>query len=118
MLGVSSVVPGFTLALTKASFDAAADSRRWKLPGDLHHPTHLPVGAVFSDAPGLAPEMVVVPGGTFLMGSPDGSGDDNGRQAEEGRSNNEGPRKRIAFDRPFAIGRFAVTVAEFQVFSA
>jgi hypothetical protein len=64
MLGVSSVVPGFTLALTKASFDAAADSRRWKLPGDLHHPTHLPVGAVFSDA---LPDGAGRPGQAGLM---------------------------------------------------
>jgi hypothetical protein len=33
------------------------------------------------------------------MGSPDGSGGDNGDQAEEGRDDDEGPRQRITFDR-------------------
>jgi formylglycine-generating enzyme required for sulfatase activity len=91
---------------------------RWGKPAERYNPIHLPVGSIFSDAPGLAPEMVVVPPGTFLMGSPDGSGGDNGDQAEEGRYEDEGPCQRITFNRPFAVGRFAVTVAEFQTFTA
>jgi formylglycine-generating enzyme required for sulfatase activity len=94
------------------------DSKRPKRPAEPCNPRHLLVGAIFSDAPGLAPEMVVVPPGSFLIGSPDGGGGDNGDQAEEGRRNNEGPRRWITFDRPFAIGRFAVNVAEFQAFAA
>jgi formylglycine-generating enzyme required for sulfatase activity len=95
-----------------------ADSKRWKQPAELYYPSHLPVGAIFSDAPGLAPELVVIPAGTFLMGSPDGTGGENGDQAEEGRDDDEGPRQRIVFDRPFAISRFAVTIAEFRAFPA
>ena len=52
------------------------------------------------------------------MGSPDGSGGDNGDEAEKGRTDDEGPRQLITFDRPFAIGRFAVTVAELRAFTA
>jgi formylglycine-generating enzyme required for sulfatase activity len=91
------------------------DSDRSKTPADLHDTSHLPDGAIFSDAPGLAPEMVVVPAGAFLMGSPDGR---SGEPAEEGRASDEGPLQEICFDRRFAIGRFAVTVAEFELFSS
>ena len=94
------------------------DPKRWIPPARRLDPSHLPVGAIFSDAPGLAPEMVVVPGGTFLMGSPDGSGGDNGDRAEDGRYDDEGPRRRITIDRPFAIGRFAVTETEYRAFAA
>jgi formylglycine-generating enzyme required for sulfatase activity len=115
MTGIANLRAAADWADYVASF---ADPKRWRPPAGRLDPSHLPVGAIFSDAPGLAPEMVVVPAGTFLMGSPDGSGGDNGERAEEGRYEDEGPCRRIAFDRPFAIGRFAVTVAEFRAFAA
>ncbi|TVR84546.1 MAG: formylglycine-generating enzyme family protein [Rhodospirillales bacterium] len=67
-----------------------------------------PPGTVFRDvdAP-WCPEMVVVPAGTFLMGSPDD---------EEGRDRNEGPQHRVAIAKPFAIGKFPVTFAEYDYF--
>ncbi|TVR96421.1 MAG: formylglycine-generating enzyme family protein [Rhodospirillales bacterium] len=67
-----------------------------------------PPGTVFRDvdAP-WCPEMVVVPAGTFLMGSPDN---------EEGRSDDEGPQHRVTIAKPFAIGRFAITFAEYDHF--
>ena len=55
------------------------------------------------------PELVVVPEGSFLMGSPpyeEGRGHDNG----------EGPQRRVTIRRPFAVGRFAITVDEFKEF--
>ncbi|HXW49151.1 MAG TPA: formylglycine-generating enzyme family protein [Xanthobacteraceae bacterium] len=51
------------------------------------------------------PEMVVVPAGAFAMGSP---------AKEDGRNPNEGPQHRVAFARPFAVGRFAVTFDEWD----
>jgi formylglycine-generating enzyme required for sulfatase activity len=51
------------------------------------------------------PEMVVVPAGAFTMGSP---------AKEERRNPNEGPQHRVTFARPFAVGRFAVTFAEWD----
>lgn len=62
----------------------------------------------FRDLP-EAPELVVVPSGEFLMGSP---------PHEEGREHDgrEGPQHGVLIARPFAIGRFAVTVAEFAAF--
>ena len=66
----------------------------------------LEVGARFRDCP-ECPEMVVVPAGSFLMGSPD---------AEEGRDEYEGPLHRVTFAAPFAVGVYEVTVAEFGRF--
>ncbi len=53
------------------------------------------------------PVMVVVPAGSFMMGSP---------ESEEGRSDNEGPRFRVTFDRGFALARNEVTVGQFRRF--
>jgi formylglycine-generating enzyme required for sulfatase activity len=51
-----------------------------------------------------APAMVALPGGTFLMGSPEG---------EEGRYDVEGPQHEVTI-RPFAIGKHEVTFAEWD----
>lgn len=53
------------------------------------------------------PSMVVVPAGSFMMGSPDN---------EDDRFSNEGPRHRVSFERGFALGQTEVTVAEFRTF--
>jgi formylglycine-generating enzyme required for sulfatase activity len=49
--------------------------------------------------------MVVVPTGSFIMGS---------SAAEEGHSPNEGPQRRVTIARPFAVGRYEVTFAEWD----
>ena len=51
------------------------------------------------------PEMVVVPAGSFTMGSPDN---------ERDRRYQEGPQHRVTFDRAFAAGKFAVTFDEWD----
>ena len=51
------------------------------------------------------PEMMMIPAGSFVMGSPDD---------EKNRANNEGPQHRVTFARPFAVGRFAVTFDEWD----
>ena len=51
------------------------------------------------------PEMVVVPAGSFTMGSPPG---------EEGRADDEGPQHRVTIPRAFAVGKFEVTFAEWD----
>ncbi len=51
------------------------------------------------------PVMRVVPAGTFVMGSP---------PAEPGRLDHEGPQHTVTFARPFAIGKFEVTFAEYD----
>jgi formylglycine-generating enzyme required for sulfatase activity len=60
------------------------------------------IGARFKDFD-AAPEMIVVPGGIFLMGSPDGEGEDG-----------EHPQHHVTIARPFAVGRFAVTFDEWD----
>ena len=51
------------------------------------------------------PEMVVVPAGSFTMGSPD---------REEGRIEEEGPQHRVTFGKSFGVGKFAVTFEEWD----
>jgi formylglycine-generating enzyme required for sulfatase activity len=55
------------------------------------------------------PEMVVIPAGSFTMGSPANEAD---------RSENEGPQHPVSIARPFAAGKFAVTVDQFAAFVA
>jgi hypothetical protein len=64
--------------------------------------------AVFRDVAALwCPEMVTLPAGDFLMGSP---------ESEEGRFLNEGPQHKITIGYRFAIGRDPVTFAEYDRF--
>ena len=51
------------------------------------------------------PEMVVVPAGSFTMGSP---------TSEPERSAEEGPQHMVTIARPFAVGRFEVTFDEWD----
>ena len=51
------------------------------------------------------PDLVVVPAGSFTMGSP---------ESEAGRSDNEGPVHRVRIERPFAVGVYEVTFAEWD----
>jgi formylglycine-generating enzyme required for sulfatase activity len=51
------------------------------------------------------PEMVVVPSGSFSMGSP---------ASEPQRSSDESPQHQITFARQFAVGKFAITFDEWD----
>ncbi len=51
------------------------------------------------------PDMVVVPAGTFVMGSPPG---------ESGREQYEGPQQKIVIARMFAVGRTEVSFTEWD----
>ena len=73
------------------------------LPGSSGGPAP---GATFRDCE-TCPEMVVVPPGAFVIGSP---------SDEQGRRANEGPQKEIRIARPFAVGRFEVTRDEYDAF--
>jgi formylglycine-generating enzyme required for sulfatase activity len=53
------------------------------------------------------PEMIVVPPGSFTMGSPSN---------EKERFDNEGPQHRVTISRAFAAGKFTVTVDQFADF--
>ena len=55
------------------------------------------------------PEMVMVPAGSFTMGSP---------ASEPGRREDEGPQHMVIFAKSFAAGKFPVTWDEFAAFVA
>lgn len=61
-------------------------------------------GETFKDC-SECPEMVVVPAGSFMMGS---------QEDEAGRTYFEGPQHRVTFSQPFAIGKYAVTFDEWN----
>ena len=62
------------------------------------------VGSVFRDC-AECPEMVVVPVGSYMMGSP---------PSETGRDADEGPVHRVTINEPFAVGRYEVTFAQWD----
>jgi formylglycine-generating enzyme required for sulfatase activity len=66
-------------------------------------------GMSFSDCTAGCPEMVVVPAGSFVMGSP---------STESGRQPTEGPRHKVAIAKPFAVSKFEVTFAEWDACAA
>jgi formylglycine-generating enzyme required for sulfatase activity len=66
-------------------------------------------GDSFRECAGSCPEMVVVPAGAFLRGSP---------ANEVGRYNNEGPQHEVVFAKPFAVSKFEVTFDEWDVCAA
>jgi formylglycine-generating enzyme required for sulfatase activity len=84
-----------TLAILAAACATAPGNAQAEDPG---------VGDTFRDCPDC-PEMVVVPAGEFMMGSPDG---------EDGRRSDEGPVHRVWVRQPFAIGRYEVTFDEWD----
>ncbi len=61
-------------------------------------------GAGFKDCP-ECPDMVVVPAGSFIMGSHAG---------EPGHDASEEPQHKVEIGKPFAAGRFPVTFAEWD----
>jgi formylglycine-generating enzyme required for sulfatase activity len=53
----------------------------------------------------MCPRMIVVPAGTFTMGSPN---------TEVGRDKDEGPQHKVTFAKPFAVSVFALTFDEWD----
>ena len=51
------------------------------------------------------PEMIVIPAGEFMMGSP---------ESEEERTSREGPLHKVTIAKPFAVGRFAINFVEWD----
>lgn len=61
----------------------------------------------FASSGGQGPTMVVLPAGSFMMGSPD---------SEPARVTNEGPLHRVTFNRGFALSQTEITVGQFKQF--
>jgi formylglycine-generating enzyme required for sulfatase activity len=53
----------------------------------------------------FCPEMIVVPAGSLIMGSP---------LAEKGRWGNEGPQHQVAIAQPFAVSKYPLTFDEWE----
>lgn len=85
------------------------DDLRARIENARHYASLKP-GQAITDAlssGGNAPEVVVIPVGEFMMGSPDNEPD---------HKSNEGPRHRVNVRRGFALGRTEVTVGQFRAF--
>ena len=61
-------------------------------------------GSVIKDC-GECPELLVIPAGQFLMGSPPGEPD---------RDDDEGPQHSVTIARPFAAGKYEVAFDEWD----
>ena len=70
----------------------------------------LPAGSVFRDCAGC-PDMVVVPPGRFVMGTPDSD-------SERWSAEREGPQHAVDIPRAFALGRYEITRAQYGAFAA
>ncbi len=73
-------------------------------PGAAAQHARLEPGTTFTDCE-ACPEMVVLPPGAYVMGSP---------PDEEGRYDDEGPAHRVTIAQPFAVGVREVTFAEWD----
>src|SRR4029079_16241707 len=62
-------------------------------------------GDTFRECAKNCPEMVVVPAGSFLMGSP---------PDEKGRYDREGPQHKVTFAKPFAVSKFEVAFEDWD----
>ena len=74
-------------------------------------PASSAAGTVFRDtlADGSqGPEMVVIPAGTFLMGSPEN---------EKERFEDEVPQHEVTLEKPFALGKYPVTFEDYDRFA-
>ena len=95
------------LSLTAAALwlgPAAAQVQQKVLPQQSRPATPAPAPGTLRDCP-VCPELVVVPAGEFMMGSADN---------EAGRDGNEGPQRKVVIQRPFAVGKFEVTFAQWD----
>lgn len=97
----------FTPGLNSHSANAASTA---PVPG-----SPLNAGQVFSDCAGC-PDVVVIPAGSFVMGS---SPEERRREGVPAAfANREQPQHTVSFAKPFGLGRTEVTVAQYAVFAA
>lgn len=66
------------------------------------------VGQSFRDCDDC-PELVVIPAGRFVMGSP---------RSERGRESTEGPQREVVLSHPLAVGKYEVTFDEWDACEA
>lgn len=96
------IIASFCLMWMPAQAQAAKQGKSATASSAKHAPK---AGKIFRDCPSC-PEMVVIPSGTFDMGSPD---------SEAKRNDDEGPVHRVNIA-TFALGKTEVTLAQFAAF--
>jgi formylglycine-generating enzyme required for sulfatase activity len=103
----SSLLPG-RLSNHRVDLSELARAIRSALASASSDHASLTPGTIFRDvdAP-WCPEMVVIPAGSFVMGSP---------EHEKEREASEGPPHGVRIGQPFALGRYAVTFEEYDRF--
>ena len=92
----TKVRPYVTAQITPYVLSAAAE--RALKPGDS-----------FRECAQDCPDMIVIPAGSFTMGSP---------QSEAGRGPNEAPQHVVAIAKPFAVAKFELTFADWDACAA
>ena len=118
--GGTSIVslPTSPITLTQAADDNTQRTAQFKLTAVSAGNTTLTI--VMSDSFGnkdevqvrvavipLESDMVIVPAGSFTMGSP---------ADEVGRSSREGPQHQVTISQSFAVGKYEVTRGQFEAF--
>ena len=101
----------FRVTVTTAGGESAASNEASATP-TATTTTTTTAGTVFSDPlkdGGQGPEMVVLPTGSFKMGSP---------STETGRYINEGPVRTVTIGKRIAMGRYEVTFDDYNRFTA
>ena len=98
---VEASADGYETAMASVSHGAAPTVQRLAL-----RKAGPKAGDRFRDCP-ECPEMVVLPAGSYRMGSP---------SYEQGRRDDEGPVRKVTIAAPFGLGKYEVTVAEFGRF--
>jgi formylglycine-generating enzyme required for sulfatase activity/class 3 adenylate cyclase len=87
-------------------------------PAQTPAPQPAPIAAAppktFRDCPNC-PEMVVIPAGSFQMGA--ASGENQRYEVPTTESGRDEPQHQVTFAKPFALGKFDVTRAEFAAFA-
>jgi formylglycine-generating enzyme required for sulfatase activity len=100
--GLTSLVRRCVLSAAIIAYVTPASAQELAQPSTQEQ--SLKAKDVFKDCTNC-PEMVVVPAGSFEMGSP---------TSEPGHSAEEGPQHLVTIARPFAVGQFEVTFDEWD----
>lgn len=87
------------LALQRADVPAGGSAGRLVPDAAAAGPQQALPGETFRDCPDVCPQMVVVPAGSFTMGSSEF---------------HEGPPHQVTIGKPFAVGKLEVTFAEWE----
>ncbi len=107
-LNTREAYQGYLYFYPQGRFAADARAALVRIAPELP-PAPRAVGSVFRDpftsGTGQGPELVVLPRGSFVMGSPD---------TEKGRDTDEGPLRTVRIDYTLAVGRYEVTWAEWE----